>query len=438
MRYCLKYLLAELLLTASILSYGSADFDSLNAVASNYLYSNPDSAFIVAKQMYRLSEKNDDKWEMGIALNIQGYSFYFKGDYAKALERFNGSLILKEEINDQEGIAVAHVGIGNVCYIQKDFKQTLAHYNKAVVIYKDLKDQESMAMVYVNIGAVNYQINDYSSALLYYKKALKAYRRMDDKLGISNCKTNIGIIHYERKEYDKALVNYNVSVDLCKETGDLTGLPNLYVAIGEIQIVTGEKDKAVASFLKGLKIAKDLGLQHGEQQAYNSLSDLYEKDNDHKQALAYYKLYTSIKDSLFNEDKSKEIGKIEASHEFEMGQMEHKREKDRIQKEQATAKARSDNLQYSGILIFLVIIFTIVFMLGKFSIPIKLAEGMIFFAFLLFFEFMLVILDPCIENYSGGAPAIKLGFNAVLAAMIFPLHSLFESRMKKKLLSTRK
>jgi len=58
---------------------------------------------------------------------------------------------------------------------------------------------------------------------------------------------------------------------------------------------------------------------------------------------------------------------------------------------------------------------------------------MIFFSFLLFFEFMLVLLDPFIEDYSGGAPAFKLMFNAVLAAGIFPLHAFFESMIKRRL-----
>lgn len=421
-------------LITPILCYGSVNLDSLHDAACDYVYSNPDSAFIVAEQMYKLSEGDHNKSEMAAALNIQGYSFYFKGDFAKSLEYFNGSLLLKEEINDREGVAAAHVGIGNVFNIQRDFKTALNHYDKSVKMYRELKDYESVAMVYVNIGAVNYETDDYYSALVYYKKALKAYRKLNNKLGISDCKTNIGIIYYKYKDYDKALLNYNESVDLCKEMGDIASLPNLYIAIGEIQIATGEKEKALELFLKSLKAAKDIGLPYMEQQAYSGLSGLYEKDNKYKQALAYFKLYTSVKDSLFNEDKSKDIGRIEASHEFEMGQMNHKREQQEIEQLQAANKSRRDNLQYSGILLFLVTIFAAVFMLGKVSIPIKLAEGMIFFAFLLFFEFTLVLLDPYIDDYSGGAPAYKLLFNAVLAGMIFPLHSLFEVKMKKRLL----
>ena len=63
-----------------------------------------------------------------------------------------------------------------------------------------------------------------------------------------------------------------------------------------------------------------------------------------------------------------------------------------------------------------------------------MVEGLVFFSFLLFFEFTLVLLDPYIEQYSAGAPALKLAFNAGLAAMIFPAHSFFEEKIKARIL----
>ena len=127
---------------------------------------------------------------------------------------------------------------------------------------------------------------------------------------------------------------------------------------------------------------------------------------------------------------------MEALHEFETAEAERAQVLEGKSQKEKAERVRRDNLQYSGILIFLVLVFASVFMLGRFSIPIRLAEGMIFFSFLLFFEFTLVLLDPYIENYSGGAPAYKLLFNAVLAGLIFPLHSLFESKMKGRLVKS--
>ena len=77
---------------------------------------------------------------------------------------------------------------------------------------------------------------------------------------------------------------------------------------------------------------------------------------------------------------------MEAKYEFETAEIERKRIEEEVSKKVAADKSRRDNLQYSGILIFLVLVFAGVFMLGRFSIPIRLAEGMIFFSFLLFFS----------------------------------------------------
>ena len=116
-------------------------------------------------------------------------------------------------------------------------------------------------------------------------------------------------------------------------------------------------------------------------------------------------------------------------------------ERKRIEAEQAKILAkqieRRHLLQYSGILIFIVAFFITLLFSGKLNIPIRLAEGGIFFTFLLIFEFILVLSDPYIENWTGGEPAFKLLINASLAAMIFPLHSLAEENMKRRLFKTR-
>ncbi|PCH87030.1 MAG: hypothetical protein COB88_06295, partial [Flavobacteriales bacterium] len=70
--------------------------------------------------------------------------------------------------------------------------------------------------------------------------------------------------------------------------------------------------------------------------------------------------------------------------------------------------------------------------LGFINVSERMAEGIIFFSFLILFEFLLVLADPYIEGWSGGAPGIKLLFNASIAAFIFPLHSLFERKLKTR------
>jgi len=72
-------------------------------------------------------------------------------------------------------------------------------------------------------------------------------------------------------------------------------------------------------------------------------------------------------------------------------------------------------------------------MLGNLSLPIIVDEGLIFFSFLILFEFILVLGDPYVDTWTGGAPGLKLLINASVAAFIFPLHTFFEATLKGRL-----
>ncbi|MBL4658454.1 MAG: hypothetical protein JKX73_10670, partial [Flavobacteriales bacterium] len=143
--------------------------------------------------------------------------------------------------------------------------------------------------------------------------------------------------------------------------------------------------------------------------------------------------YVESNDNLFNEKKSKEIGRISGNYQMD----KEVAEEERIEAERAKLKlaklTRSNNLQYAVILLVIVGLAIIIFMLGKFQLPVAVVEALIFFTFLLLFEYTLVLLDPYIEDYSSGAPAIKLAFNALLAGLIFPLHSFFEEKLKSRI-----
>ncbi|MBL4654255.1 MAG: hypothetical protein JKY33_00345, partial [Bacteroidia bacterium] len=100
--------------------------------------------------------------------------------------------------------------------------------------------------------------------------------------------------------------------------------------------------------------------------------------------------------------------------------------------------SRRDNLQYSAIFIGILILFGGVLMLGFVRIRPKDAEAIAFLSFMILFEFLLVLADPNIEQYTGGAPAYKLIFNAGLAGLMFPLHQFFEGKLKKRVIKTQR
>lgn len=218
-------------------------------------------------------------------------------------------------------------------------------------------------------------------------------------------------------------------------------IANLYCKKKEYDMAFHYLKKA-EPFLPHIKLKRHLRYQSYYKYSYRA----YHGIGDYKNALKFHLLYSSLKDSILSHESMKQVAEMETKYETNKMEQENEifrqekelrlyREKELqdLMKKKAEQESRRDNLQYSAILIFIVFLFVGMFVLGRFSIPVKLVEGITFFAFLLFFEFTLVLLDPYIEQFSSGAPVIKLGFNAVLAALIFPMHSFFESKLKNRI-----
>ena len=51
---------------------------------------------------------------------------------------------------------------------------------------------------------------------------------------------------------------------------------------------------------------------------------------------------------------------------------------------------------------------------------------------------MLMLLDPIIEEFSGGLPALKLAYTSIVAGVIFPFHRFFETKIRQRIIKAKK
>ncbi|MFH1319272.1 MAG: tetratricopeptide repeat protein [Bacteroidota bacterium] len=394
-----------------------------------------------------------------------------QGNYDKALENYFMALRIFEDIPNKKGIAVSRNNIGLIYMNRKNYDKALDNFRYSLVIRKDIGDKNGMASSYNNIGIIFEKQEKYDLAIENYFEAVKIMKESGDSRGLASCYNNVASI-YAKHVFSgdptlisgfisgiKNLKGFNDVNDTSKSTltlheealryqwealaiqeeiDDKRGMTYSLNGMGKIYNWLGDAEKAIQSHLRSSEIAEGIGAKRELQNAYGGLAEAYSTANDHTKAYRYIQMSSDLKDTLFNEEKSKEIGKLEAGYEMEKKLAEEMAEAETKVKAEAEKQNRKNLLQYSGIFIFIVMLFVGVFMLGKYTIPIRFAEGIIFFTFLLFFEFTLVLLDPYIELYSSGAPAIKLAFNAVLAALIFPLHSFFEGTLKSKILKQKR
>lgn len=372
-----------------------------------------------------------------------GNVYLSQGEFPRTLKYYFESLGICKELDIREPQAKILGGMGNVYMDQRDYEMALERYQEALAIEKEIGDQEGIAAklgnignVYHALGALDHDQGALDRALEAHTQALEINRVIGSLSGIADNLNNLGIVHEEQGDHQKALDNYLEALSIDQQMGDLKAMSIKLGNIGSLYTKLGNYREAKSYLDSALTISHAIGTNHVDW-IYEELSLLFENQEDYKMALENFRQSTHWRDTLFNEEKTKEIGSLEARHEIEMEAMERRRQEEEKQRLQKEAKDRRNALQYSGILMVLMVFMTLLLFSGKFKLPLNIVEGGIFFTLLILFEFLLVLFDPFIAKYAGGEPAYSLLINSGLALLILPFHGFFEKLLKKRLQKTR-
>ena len=109
---------------------------------------------------------------------------------------------------------------------------------------------------------------------------------------------------------------------------------------------------------------------------------------------------------------------------------EEYKEKEEARKREAEIAYRN-NIQYSGMGVFVLILFISIFIIPKMRIPFALIDALVFITFLLFYEMILVITDPIVDIWTSGVPVYKLGVNFGIALLFLPFYNI-EDKLREK------
>jgi tetratricopeptide (TPR) repeat protein len=274
-----------------------------------------------------------------------------KGNYPKAIEYYYKSLKLFEEINDKPGIATSYNNLGIVYCNERKFEKTLEYFNKALVINQSLNRKNGIVNCLGNIGNVYYFMHDFSKAIEFYFKAIKINEETGNKSGLSDNYGNIAAMYSDqsdsdfvkqgidpKKRYELTMQYILKALRLNEELGSKYGITVNYINIGWANFQQKKYYDAEEYLLKGNKIAKENGYLEFVKESSEKLSTLYSQTNEHKKSLEYYKRFIEARDSLKNEDNTKQQTRLEMNYEFEKKEAATKLEQE---KRDAVAAAES-------------------------------------------------------------------------------------------------
>lgn len=261
------------------------------------------------------------KKEGNCYLNL-GALYGNQGNYQLALEYFQKSLVIGEKNNDKNNMAYCYNNVGNIHLYLKNYSQALGYYQNALKINEELSNKNGMSICFSNIGAVYGAQENHKKEIEFYFKSLKIDEELEDKNGLSSDYSNIGNAYIILGDYSKAMEYNQKALKLSEELGDQNGTCWILSSLAKLNIKLDKYSEAVDYATKSLLISKEIGDLEVEKLACQYLSLSYEKLQNPKKALEYYKQFTITQDSLLNSENNKQITEMEARYQAGKKQQE--------------------------------------------------------------------------------------------------------------------
>ncbi|HPF90101.1 MAG TPA: tetratricopeptide repeat protein, partial [Flavobacteriales bacterium] len=335
---------------------------------NGYLFTEPDSAHHLARLEYRFAEENGLPRYMAQALNVQAVSFHIRGDLLQALEHYERSLALFEKTGGAAGAASVLNNIGNIYYDRGDLPRALDTYLKCLdrtvkagntdvaqtlqniaLVYLDLKEyekaleyctesirshrahdnEEGAAEVIGNRGLVYKGMGDSKKAIGEFEEARTILAGLGVGSGVANALNNLGTVYKDLGELDKALACFNESLALKEELDDRPGIVSTTANIGMIHWKLGDTEKAIKWCGAALRRAEEIGVLEHEVACNECLYFAHRAAGHSAQALRYHERMVLLRDSLFNEESTKRITRLEMQYDFDKKEAATKAEQEK-------------------------------------------------------------------------------------------------------------
>lgn len=330
--------------------------DSLLQRSWEIIYSNPDSALLLAREAMELSRAAGYAEGMMTAQTIRGIAYDVVSLYDSALKYYHDALALSKQNDDTYRMANSYSNIGLTHWHIGNYRDALEYLFLALEYFDGLGRELEMAHVNNNIGLIYADLSSDTRARKYFDRALGLYLRLGNRQGTAAVLTNLGIlvaredldsgmmlvdssitmklalndlyglsiaynelarIHLRKEEYARARADAIRSLGYSAALDDLHESANAWFTLEQVHFVGGNLDSALHYTRKALGAGEATGSKKILYKAYERLSEIHEAQGDERQALETYKTSVKLRDEVISDERLNQVYDVELRYETE-------------------------------------------------------------------------------------------------------------------------
>ncbi len=322
----------------------------LSSLVDAYVYNKPDSAFSYANRALQLSRKLRYEDGEASAISTLGLANWVLGDYAQAMQWYFQALNLYRNMKRPISVAGVEGLIADIYKEIGDYKQALQYFFDERKIVEDSPDNLRLEIPDVTMEA-RLMLSDLNiadaylaggildSALFFARRGFLTDRKFSKVKGgwpgsWSLAALVLGNVYLKRAQLDSALYCFHLTFDMSGQN-DLIDINN---GIGAVYRKQNQTDSCYRYAKMAFDTAQVIHYRKGIMRASESLAWVYEETAP-VEAIRYFKISTSIKDSLYNQEKISRINILQFD------------EKLKEQEQQATQIKYQNRLKIYGLLV---------------------------------------------------------------------------------------
>lgn len=291
-----------------------------------------DSSLYYVKKALDISLRTRSlKMISSVAQDLGGYYISMER-FQDALSCFLSSLRIEESVNDNIGMADVYLLLGRTYYYMELFPKSLEYNTKALDIYTRYNNNLGIAKALGQIGSLHCsrefcekrseeeKLKDFGTAIEYFEKAMKKYSLSGSEQGIAEVNLDFATVYNKMKREDIAIDYIKKALTYYRRVNDPESVSNALYILGKTYRRMGYYDKSIESFRESESIGKANGMLQGVQFLYEAMATTYAEAKDYREAYRYYIKYMTIRDSVYNSEKSKQFLELEAKYQAEVNQ----------------------------------------------------------------------------------------------------------------------
>jgi DNA-binding CsgD family transcriptional regulator len=295
--------------------------DYYNGISHQYAgkFDSADLCYALAEKVF---ESIHAKYHQALVLDSHAGSLLTQGRPDEAVPLKIKAISLLDDSKHVEKKMKVQLHLANIFSLKGDCSMANKWMEEPTRFYE--MNPDTMRLAYINTLKASCLAgqNDFQQSLLHHRKALAQRLSKHDTITMTESFFHIGRLLGKMGRWQESLDTLRIAEKLMLQSEDKQGASHIASSIGDALFNLNRYGEAEHYLLSSYNQSLQRKQYPAASIAVNRLSAVRKYQKNYEEALQFYEKYTSLKDTIFNQEKQKLSMKLEA--EFDSKRKEEK------------------------------------------------------------------------------------------------------------------